>query len=171
MKSRYLLIALTWFAFACAAQQPNEGAQSSPEAGQMQTRMQEMRALMERIQNTTDPAERQRLMAEHMQAMHDGMTMMGRMMGGGMMGGQPGGAARGGQCAQDDTECRMRQMQGEQRMMDERIGMMQQMMGQMMDHMMAQRPAAEAGETRRERRQNRSEPEVQEQDQEHEAHH
>lgn len=141
MKMRYWLVALTSVAFACAAQPPNEGAQSPPETAQMQTRMQEMRALMERIHGTSDPAERQRLMTEHMQAMREGMTMMGRMMGGGMMGGR--GA---GQCAENDTECRMRQMQGEQRMMGERMGMMQTMMGQMMEHMMAQPAESEAQE-------------------------
>jgi hypothetical protein len=171
MKTRYLLAALTSVAFACAAQQPNEGPQTSAETGQMQTQMQEMRALMERIRNTTDPAERQRLMAEHMQAMHDGMTMMGRMMGGGMMGRQGGGAGAGPPCAQNDPECRMRQMQGEQGMMGERMGMMQMMMQQMMDHMMAQGPEGQPGETRRERRQDRSERQTQEQDQGHEAHH
>ena len=170
MKNRYWLLALTSVAFACAAQQPNEGAQPSPEAGQMQTRMQEMHALMERIQNTTDPAERQRLMAEHMQAMRAGMTTMGRMMGGGTAGAQGSGPGSA-QCAENDMQCRMAQMRGEQRMMGERMAMMQQMMQQMMDHMTAQRPETEAGETRRERRQDRSERQTQEQDQEHEAHH
>jgi hypothetical protein len=56
MKTRYWLIALTLATFECAAQQPNEGAQASPETAQMQTRMQEMRAMMESIHGTSDLA-------------------------------------------------------------------------------------------------------------------
>ena len=37
-------------------------------------------ALMERMGKTQDPAERERLMAEHMRLMNESMTMMGSMM-------------------------------------------------------------------------------------------
>ena len=39
---------------------------------------------MAKIQSTSDPKERQKLMEEHMQSMREGMKMMGAM-GGGMM--------------------------------------------------------------------------------------
>lgn len=166
MKIGFWLVALAAVAAGCAAQSPIESAQSPAEAGQMQARMQEMHALMERIHGTEDPAERQRLMAEHMRAMHDGMSMMGRMMGS-----DGGGPGRGAQCAQDDTECRMRRMQGEQQMMGERMGMMQTMMAQMMDHMMAAAPEDEGGVTPSEPGPERTEPQPPAKPEDHEAHH
>jgi hypothetical protein len=78
--------------------------------------LQELRQKMDRqmqaLQTTKDPAERRKLLAEHMEAMHDMMSMLqgmteasataapgGGMMGGpgmmGMMGGQPGGMMGG----------------------------------------------------------------------------
>lgn len=150
MKKAYWFIALSSFALACAAQQPDSGpgdaattpqSQDNPQmrmqmqqSQQMERRMQAMRALMERIQNTEDPEERQRLMDEHAKSMQQGMMMMGDMM---------RGQAQGGQCAANDTACGMQRMQGQQDMMRQHMGMMQQMMGQMM-----QREAQpEAGET------------------------
>jgi hypothetical protein len=150
MKISHVLIALISVAFTCAAQLPNAAAQPAAEVGQMQARMQEMQALRERVRNTSDPAERQRLMDEHMRAMHDGVAMMGRMMG------EQGGPVRAGECRQNDNECRMRQMQGEQRMMGERMSMMQMMMQQMMDQMMMRGSEGDDGATTRERRQDRA---------------
>ncbi len=80
-------------------------------------RMQDMQKTMERAQLSTDPAERQRLMQEHMDQMH---KMMGDMRG--MM----GMGAGGGMSAED-----------RQQMMEKRMDMMQGMMEQMMEHMMA----------------------------------
>ena len=96
----------------------------------MQDRMLEMRALMGRIRDASDPAERRRLMNEHMRAMREGMAMMGNMMGG------RAGPQQGPACAASDTRCEMQRMQGEQQAMQQRMGMMQGMMGQMMEHMM-----------------------------------
>lgn len=171
MKAPRWLIALVLVPFTSGAQPPNEPAQTSPEAAQMQTHMEEMRTLMARIRDEADPAERQRLMSEHMHVMHDGITMMGRMMGGGMMGGPGAAGARGSQCAQADTDCRMREMQNAQRMMGERMGMMQMMMGQMMEHMMAQRSGTQEGGEPADREKQGAEGEAQPQGREHEAHH
>lgn len=102
----------------------------------MQNRMQAMHETMAKIRATKDPAERQRLMQEHVQAMHSGMAMMDGM--GGSAGRQGDAAAR---CGEGDLACRMNQMQTQHGAMAERMGMMQQMMQQMMDHMM-QREAA-----------------------------
>ena len=147
MRKAYWFIALSSLAFACAAQQPDgdrgdaattpqsrDNPQMRMQMQQMESRMQAMRALMERIQNTEDPEERQRLMDEHAKSMQQGMMMMGDMM---------RGQAQGGQCATNDTACGMQRMQGQQDMLRQHMGMMQQMMGQMM-----QREAQpEAGET------------------------
>jgi len=57
---------------------------------QMRDHMVKMLELMERMEKTTDPAERQTLTDEHTKAMQDGMAMMCDMSGGmmqGMMGG------------------------------------------------------------------------------------
>ena len=154
MKKAYWFIALSSFAFACAAQQPDSGrgdaattpqSQDNPQMRmqmqqmqQMESRMQAMRALMERIQNTEDPEERQRLMDEHAKSMQQGMMMMGDMM---------RGQAQGGQCAANDTTCGMQRMQGQQDMMRQHMGMMQMMMQQMMGQMMQREAQPEAGET------------------------
>jgi hypothetical protein len=77
------------------------------------------------------------------------MAMMGRMMG------ERGGPGRGTECSQGDNECRVRQMQVEQRMMGECMGMMHMMMQQMMDQMMM-RGSEDDRATAPERRQGRA---------------
>jgi hypothetical protein len=99
---------------------------------QMQGQMQAMRDMMARIHAEQDPAERERLMQQHMQSMHSGMAMMGQMMRGSGPG-EDGGARP---CAEGDTRCEMDRLQMGQGAMNERMGMMQQMMTQMMEHMM-----------------------------------
>jgi len=111
-----------------------------PQNAQMQEQMKKMQGIMARMQQTTDPAERQKLMTEHMQAMQEGMKtmrgmsgMMQGMMGGGMMGtgmmgqapkeaGKPG-MSDGGPMSPTLLESRME--------------MMQMMMEQMMRHQKA----------------------------------
>ncbi len=83
-------------------------------------RMQEMHKMMERIQKTENPAERQQLMNEHMEQMHKMMGEMHGMMDKGM----------------------------DEKTMVKRMNMMQGMMEQMMEHMMAAegaKPAPEKG--------------------------
>jgi hypothetical protein len=103
-----------------------------PVATGMQGEMGEMRALMDRIHGTADPQERQRLMDEHMASMHRGMTAMGRMMDAGDASGMRS------DCAQNEMQCRMRQMQRDQGRMSERMRMMQTMMDEMRAHMAEQ---------------------------------
>ena len=142
MKCASIAIALVSAAFAVQA--PSAGAQDESEKqGAMQTdprlgqqmleHMKEMQSLMDKIRQTTDPNERQKLMAEHMKRMQEGMEMM-RAMGGGMMGMMHGGASagmtgpRGGQSPE---------------MLERRMDMMQMMMEQMMQHQqMMQSPPA-----------------------------
>jgi hypothetical protein len=108
-----------------------EAHRQAEQMAQMQRNMDAMHEQMARIHATQDPQERQRLMHDHMQNLHQGMMMMGQMMG--PMG--QGGAPRA--CAEGDTECRMNQMQMQQQMIGQRMGMMQQMMQQMMEQMAA----------------------------------
>jgi hypothetical protein len=146
MRKIYLTFVLAAAACACAAQQPNDRAEQPaslerpiPMQGMpgMRNRMLEMRALMGRIRDASDPGERRRLMGEHMRAMQEGMAMMMNMVGG-TAGPQPAPA-----CAESDARCEMQRMQGEQQAMRQRMSMMQGMMGQMMEHMTAAAPAGE----------------------------
>ncbi|OGS92851.1 MAG: hypothetical protein A3K04_06045 [Gallionellales bacterium RBG_16_56_9] len=110
--------------------------------GKAQERMKQAQALMAKIREAKDPAERRRLMQEHTQALRDTMGMMREMkmgmMGGcqgmGMMSCGQGKGAMGG-------EHMMGPMGGDQgmgmmgmhQMMEERMGMMQMMMEQMFE--------------------------------------
>jgi hypothetical protein len=85
----------------------------------MDAQMKTMQAMHEKMMNARTPDERSKLMAEHMKAMQDGMTMMGEMPGAGMgdMQGMPG------------------DMGEHHKMMAMRMKMMQSMMAMMMDRM------------------------------------
>jgi len=128
----------------------------------MQQQMEKMQELMDKIHATTNPAERQKLMQEHMQAMREGMKMMEGMRGGmkmGMMGGgkkkSPATGAAGSDHGQDGAGQAMAQggdqmsncmkmmegmmggggmMMNKHKMMEGRMDMMQMMMEQMMQH-------------------------------------
>ena len=100
----------------------------------MDAQMKKMRDMHEKMMAAKTPEERNKLMAEHMKTMQDGMKMMEGMGGGGMsgMGGMKGmGDMKGGQGAAGD-------MTGHHQMMDKRMEMMQSMMQMMMDRMPAQ---------------------------------
>jgi len=88
------------------------GAASAP-ASAMPDRMKAMREMHDKMMNAKTPEEKQALMAEHMKAMQGGMHMM-KGMGGGM-------GARG---MPDDMAQR-------QKMMEERMDMMDMMMQRM----------------------------------------
>lgn len=103
-------------------------------------RMQEMHKTMERIQRSKDPAERERLMREHMHQMQEMMADMHNMMGIGMM--MQGGS--GGMMGKDGKGKEMT-MEERQRMLGQRMDMMQGMMEQMMEHMMAQQGTVKDG--------------------------
>jgi hypothetical protein len=95
-----------------------------------QAGMQKMQEEMAKIRSTTDLAERQKLILDHMSTMREAMeTMMkmggpgtGLMPGGGMMMGGPATAPAPGEVA------------SRMGMMEQRMGMMQMMMDQMMQH-------------------------------------
>ena len=81
--------------------------------GQMQEKMKAMQAQMDKIRNTTDPKERQKLMQEHMQAMQENMKAMHGM------GGKKGDMKDGDMLKRHE-------------MMGQRIDMMEMMIEQMM---------------------------------------
>ena len=118
----------------------NESAADKPMAQQvekMHSHMQTMQQQMKEIKATKDPEKRKALMQQHMQSMHEGMMMMGKMDG--AQGKMSQGAMQekkermSGQ--QDDAQCqRMQTMEHRQEGMQERMKMMQMMMQQMMEH-------------------------------------
>ena len=107
----------------------NAGGSSVADAqmGKAQERMQQAQALMVKLRETKDPAERQRLMREHTQAMRDTMGMM-RGMKMGMDGCQGMGMMGGGQ-----GMGMMGMMMDMHQMMEAHMGMMHMMMEQMVD--------------------------------------
>jgi len=112
------------------AGKPGTAMMDDNQMAQMQERMKTMQAQMERLHKTTDPAERRKLIQEHMQSMRDGMTMM-RGMGGPMMGMMGGGKGRG--MMGGDPKQR-------EEMMERRMDMMHMMMEQMMQHQQVSQP-------------------------------
>lgn len=129
--------------------------------GNMQAHMKTMQEQMQKMQATTDPQERQRLMQDHWTAMQAGMKMMhgsGNMPGCMMMGGGPmmsgnSGMMGGGCCGGsghmmnghmkdghmmgswwDDKNLSQDDRNQRMQMMGACMGMQQQMMDQMMMH-------------------------------------
>lgn len=118
---------------ACAQAPVDHSAHATPAAApaadghdhaamtRMDQHMQSMKAMRERLAAARSPEERQRLMAEHMKLMREGMSMMGGKGGHGMHGGM-----------------------GHHAMMEKRMAMMQSMMEAMLDRLEAAPPAAPA---------------------------
>jgi hypothetical protein len=120
-------------------------ASASPQAddksvARMQEHLKKMQGIMGRMQKTTDPAERQKLMTEHMQAMQEGMKTMRGMSGimQGMMGGGMMGAGMMGQAPKEAGKPGMSDGGPmSPAMLESRMEMMQMMMEQMMQHQKA----------------------------------
>jgi len=87
----------------------------------MDMQMKAMREMHEKMMNAKTPDERNKLMAEHMKTMQDGMAMMGGMPGAGM----------------GDMKGMQGNMGAQRQMMAKRMEMMQSMMQMMMDRMPA----------------------------------
>jgi hypothetical protein len=109
---------------------PQQATPGSPMVGgDIQATMQKMLGQMTKIHSVTDPAERQKLMIEHMSTMREAMgTMM--KMGGPGTGMMPGGGMMGA----PSTAPAPSELPGRMGMMEQRMGMMQGMMDQMMQH-------------------------------------
>ena len=93
------------------AAKPRAGMQMDPKTQQqMMDCVKDMQAQMDKMRQTTEPKEREKLLADHTKSMQEGMQMM-HAMGGGMTGGGQGGSS--GQSA-ETMERRMDMMQMEQ---------------------------------------------------------
>ena len=117
-----------------AAHHP-EAAASAPMAA-MDERTKAMAAMRDKMANAKSPAERQALMAEHMEAMRGGMQMMKSMQD------MPGMQGMGGGAGMGDPKAMQAEMAKHHQMMEERMAMMQMMMEMMMQRMP---PAGAAG--------------------------
>ncbi|MDO8373563.1 MAG: hypothetical protein Q7J71_00345 [Polaromonas sp.] len=95
---------------------------ASDQMARMDVQMKTMQGMHEKMLNAKTAEERNKLMAEHMKTMQDGMAMMDRTSGAGI-GGMKGMPGMGG-----DPDAR-------QQMMEKRMEMMQTMMKMMMDRM------------------------------------
>ena len=94
---------------------------------EMQENEKKMQARLDKIRKTKDPEERQRLMMEYMQTMHENM-MLGRSMMHGMM---DCSMMKGGMMGEGEAGASPDAMMGRMNMMEKRIDMMQMMMKQM----------------------------------------
>lgn len=160
MRTRWMVAAMMTAALSAPlafAQTPAKTDKAAPPAASdaemdkyyaaMQERYKKMQDQMARLNKTTDPKEREKILEEHWKTMHEGMdAMMGRggmgrgmMMGGmGMMG--PGGGGMGmgpgGRMGAGPGSgmgpMSPEMMEQRQRRMEQRIDMMQMMMDQMM---------------------------------------
>lgn len=103
--------------------------------GKAQERMKQALALMVKLREAKDPAERQRLMQEHTQAMRDTMDMMHGMKMGSGMGMMGSGQGCGGQGMGMMGQCKGQAggMMNMHQMMEARMEMMQMMMEQMFE--------------------------------------
>lgn len=133
--------------FAGDAQTGKKAAQVQPSdqdfdkrVAQMQEQMKQMQAQMDKIRQTQDPQERQKLLREHWTTMQNAQGMMYDMRGPGMMGCCMGSNMMGGHMMNgpmmwgDYQRLSPEQLKQRQYMMDQYMGMQQQMMDQMMEH-------------------------------------
>ena len=107
-----------------------KGQMGKMDMSKMDAQMKKMREMHEKMVAAKTPEERNKLMAEHMKTMQDGMEMMGGM--GGM-----GGAGMGDMKSMSGMSA---DMPAHHQMMEKRMAMMESMMQMMMDRM----PAAPA---------------------------
>ena len=97
-----------------------------PSMASMDPRMKAMQQMRQKMMDAKTPAERQALMADHMKAMQDGMSMMKEMQG---MGDMQGMAGMG------DGKGMPADMAKRHQMMTDHMTMMQMMMDMMADRM------------------------------------
>ncbi len=96
---------------------------------QMEKRIKTMQEQMDRIRQTKDPKQREKLLQEHMETMQQQLRDM-RGMGGGAMMEMTG--RRGGQGMQSESPM---DPQAREKMMQDRLDMMQMMMEQMLNEL------------------------------------
>ena len=106
------------------------GKMGAMDMSKMDAQMKKMCEMHEKMAAAKTPEERNKLMAEHMKTMQDGMQMMGGMGGMGGMSGAGMGDMKGMPGMSGD-------MGAHHQMMDKRMAMMESMMQMMMDRMPA----------------------------------
>jgi hypothetical protein len=116
---------------APAAKAKPAKSDAGKQSGQAQETMRKLQGQMVKIRQTRDPAERRKLMQEHMRTMQEGMKQMRGM--GGMMMGMGSGDKQGGMMM-DGGMMQMQDMMKMHEMMGMRMEMMEMMMEQMMQH-------------------------------------
>ncbi|GEM_PF-523857 len=115
-----------------ATQAPGDSGAKAQDIA-MQKQMHAMKAMHEKMMRANTPEERSALMADHMQAMRDGMGMMQKMGPSGGMGAPQGRKSMG---------C---DMHASHRMMGARMEMMESMMQMMMDRIQMLTPEPPGG--------------------------
>ena len=117
---------------------------AAPMVFPLQQRLEEMQALVERMNQTTDPAERQKLVQEHRQKMQELAGMMRNLPGGPMaghdkMGGEPGmmGGGRdkagGMSCMMGESHHKMMDLMAAYQQMDKRLDLMQRLLEKILE--------------------------------------
>lgn len=103
----------------------------------VQAHMKAMRDLHDRMLQARTPKQREALMAEHRQLMQEGMALMGAMRPGGMggMGAGPGMGGMGAMAPAGAASAAPMELAARQRMLEQRMDMMQSMMQMMSDCM------------------------------------
>jgi hypothetical protein len=115
---------------ATKAAAPKAPTQSTESMAAMDTQMKTMREMHEKMLAAKTPEERKALMADHMKAMQDGMSMMGKM---GSMSGMGDMKGMGGMGTDAKKGGMSMDMMGHHDMMEKRMEMMTSMMQMMMD--------------------------------------
>ena len=122
------------------SQPPMSIEQFDQQMATAQESLKKMHEQINRIQNTSDPAQHQKLMQDHQATMQQGMQMMNGMMGccaGGLMGNhmKSNGAMMGWkQMGSHYSRMTPEQMKQHQYMMERFMGIQQMMMEQMLQH-------------------------------------
>jgi hypothetical protein len=134
MKATIGAVVLTLFPLAAAAQKatphhPAPAESATPDMAKLQDLMQRMRAQMDALRSTTDPAERHKLLADHGQLLREHMHLL--------RGDDPAPAATGGMAGHEDGGMPGVAPRSRARRVEDRIDMlameMEQMEGQIME--------------------------------------
>lgn len=111
---------------------PKAPAKAAESMAAMDIQMKAMREMHEKMMAAKNPEERKALMGDHMKAMQDGMSMMGKM---GSMGAMSGMGDMKGMGADAKKDGMSMDMMAHHDMMEKRMEMMTTMMQMMMDRL------------------------------------
>ena len=111
---------------------PKAPAKAAESMAAMDIQMKAMREMHEKMMAAKTPEERKALMGDHMKAMQDGMSMMGKM---GSMGAMSGMGDMKGMGADAKKDGMSMDMMAHHDMMEKRMEMMTTMMQMMMDRL------------------------------------